>query len=543
MDVENPIFHSLELIESRIFEKLTVANIAGAVYFSKYHYSRLFREVVGDSVMEYVTKRKLTLAGRKLLETGASVLDVALDYGYESREVFTRSFKTYMGVSPTEYRKYGLAAISQHIVKEKCSVQYSKTTDEIIREINDFIAKTKSLAEDVRKFESDDYVKFPNLKEYVDSIADETDSYADRAKTVLDRVASIARRPDEITGRFSILKALEDIAFDLNVMALHFYVNLVGRMDKEKKSYLPLAERYRELARSAGMKAGKVAEFLGELASLIIGDMRKGAEEKIRAVIKDGSAANEAIKDYAYYIKGELAVLVGKLASMPIEKVTVSMLEDCMFKLRIIMLAAKVDMMRRPDSKPMFEGMNVFRDSLADAIEFCQTIIGPDIAADSVATDSAAVDSTPDDSAPADTTAVAADAVADVADVAATDAAVGRSARKRLSDIAYQCNILRFYTKGEVEKMGALLETGGILDDVQKGAFKAIDKEIDETIRYAYAATDASVYRKTADMVLKIAADMDAEAEKLDKHGGAIKILAAEFRNLGEHVAGLVDNN
>ena len=510
MGVENSIFHSLELIESRICEKLTVANIAGAVYFSKYHYQRLFREIVGDSVMEYVTKRKLTLAGRKLLESNASVLDVALDYGYESREVFARNFKTYMGVSPTEYRKYGLAAISQNIVKEKCPVQYSKNTDGIIREINDLIAKTKSLADSVRKFESEDYEKFPNLKEYVYSIADETDSYADRAEAVLDRVVSIARRPDEITGRFSILKALEDIAFDTNVMALHFYVNLVGRMDKDKKSYLPLAERYRELARSAVMKAGKVAEFLGELASLIIGDMRKGAEEKIRAAIKDGSAANDALKDYAFYIKDELALLVGGLASTPIDKVTVSMLEDCLFKLRIIMLAAKVDMMRQPDTKPMFAGMDAFRDSLADAIEFCQAIIGPDIA----------------------------DADADAA-AAAVGAAAGRSARKRLSDIALQCNIMRFYTKGEIEKMGGLLETGGILDDAQKDAFKAIDKDIDDFIQYAHSITDEPDFLHIADKVLKIADDMDAEAKKLGKHGGAIEILAAEFRNLGEHIANL----
>ena len=57
MDNDNPVFRSLELIESRITEKLTVENIASAVYFSKYHYQRLFREAVGDSVMEYVTKR------------------------------------------------------------------------------------------------------------------------------------------------------------------------------------------------------------------------------------------------------------------------------------------------------------------------------------------------------------------------------------------------------------------------------------------------------------------------------------------------------
>ena len=102
---EHSVFRSLEIIESRITEKLTVESIAAGVFFSKYHYQRLFREIVGDSVMEYVTKRKLSLAGKALLETDADIIDIAMDYGYESRDVFSRSFKAYMGVSPSEYRK------------------------------------------------------------------------------------------------------------------------------------------------------------------------------------------------------------------------------------------------------------------------------------------------------------------------------------------------------------------------------------------------------------------------------------------------------
>ena len=101
----NPISRSLEIIESQISEKLTVEYIASRVYFSKFHYQRLFRETVGDSVMEYVTKRKLTLAGQELLETDAAIVDIAEKFGYDSREGFSRSFKAHMGVTPGEYRK------------------------------------------------------------------------------------------------------------------------------------------------------------------------------------------------------------------------------------------------------------------------------------------------------------------------------------------------------------------------------------------------------------------------------------------------------
>ena len=63
------ILKSLEAIESRIEEKLTVGDIAYSARYSRFHFMRLFREIVGGSVMDYVTKRKLTLAGRALLET------------------------------------------------------------------------------------------------------------------------------------------------------------------------------------------------------------------------------------------------------------------------------------------------------------------------------------------------------------------------------------------------------------------------------------------------------------------------------------------
>jgi AraC family transcriptional regulator len=82
MENKNPIFRSLEIIENRITKKLTVENIAADIYISKHYYMRLFRELVGDSVMEYVIRRKLTLVGKVLLSTQTSILDIALDFGY-----------------------------------------------------------------------------------------------------------------------------------------------------------------------------------------------------------------------------------------------------------------------------------------------------------------------------------------------------------------------------------------------------------------------------------------------------------------------------
>ena len=61
MDNSAPIFRSLEMIEEKILEKLTAEKLAESVHFSKYHYQRLFRETVGESVMRYVDRKSTRL--------------------------------------------------------------------------------------------------------------------------------------------------------------------------------------------------------------------------------------------------------------------------------------------------------------------------------------------------------------------------------------------------------------------------------------------------------------------------------------------------
>lgn len=73
-----PVFHSLSIMESRIREKLTPEALANSVYLSRYHYQRMFREAMGESVMRYITRRRLTLAARDLTGASLSILEIAL---------------------------------------------------------------------------------------------------------------------------------------------------------------------------------------------------------------------------------------------------------------------------------------------------------------------------------------------------------------------------------------------------------------------------------------------------------------------------------
>ena len=98
-------FNSIEYVEQHLYEPVTIHDIAKASNYSAYHFSRIFKSLVGDSPKEYLRKRRLTVAATRLLEEGTSILDLALQCQFESQEAFTRAFKQLFSMTPGQYRK------------------------------------------------------------------------------------------------------------------------------------------------------------------------------------------------------------------------------------------------------------------------------------------------------------------------------------------------------------------------------------------------------------------------------------------------------
>lgn len=99
------IRESLSFIEKNLNNDIRLEELSNIVYLSKYHYHRLFRELTGDSVKQYISKRRMAEAARELVSTDGRILDIALRYQYGSQEAFTRAFKRLYGTTPGEYRK------------------------------------------------------------------------------------------------------------------------------------------------------------------------------------------------------------------------------------------------------------------------------------------------------------------------------------------------------------------------------------------------------------------------------------------------------
>lgn len=92
-------------IQKNYRRDLTLDEVSREVHVSPYYFSKLFKEETGENFVEYLTKLRIRKAKPMLLEPGSSVKQVCLSVGYSDPSYFSRIFKRYEGVTPTEFRE------------------------------------------------------------------------------------------------------------------------------------------------------------------------------------------------------------------------------------------------------------------------------------------------------------------------------------------------------------------------------------------------------------------------------------------------------
>ena len=98
---------TIDYIDSHLDDELDIQALAARTEMSFWHFLRVFRATVGETVKDYIRRRRLTRAAYELLETDQNIIDVALGAGFETHEAFTRAFRAQFGVSPREFRAAG----------------------------------------------------------------------------------------------------------------------------------------------------------------------------------------------------------------------------------------------------------------------------------------------------------------------------------------------------------------------------------------------------------------------------------------------------
>lgn len=98
---------AIQYIEDHITDDLSVEEIARQVNVSSFYFQKGFAMLCGFTLGEYVRSRRLALAGNDLIAGDEKVIDIALKYGYDSPDSFTRAFTRFHGVTPSQARKEG----------------------------------------------------------------------------------------------------------------------------------------------------------------------------------------------------------------------------------------------------------------------------------------------------------------------------------------------------------------------------------------------------------------------------------------------------
>lgn len=95
---------TVDYIEEHLAEEIKIENLAQLASLSQFYYQRLFSRLVRKPVNEYIRLRRLARASEALLDKRNRILDIALDLGFSSHAVLTRTFKSAYGITPEEYR-------------------------------------------------------------------------------------------------------------------------------------------------------------------------------------------------------------------------------------------------------------------------------------------------------------------------------------------------------------------------------------------------------------------------------------------------------
>jgi len=91
-------------IQQHLDEPLRLDQLSAIACFSSFHFHRVFRGMVGESVKEYIRRLRLERAASQLKVGKEPVTRIALDAGYSSHEAFTRAFNAWFGASPSGFR-------------------------------------------------------------------------------------------------------------------------------------------------------------------------------------------------------------------------------------------------------------------------------------------------------------------------------------------------------------------------------------------------------------------------------------------------------
>jgi len=96
---------AIDFIEAHLQDEMTLADVADAVSYSLFHFSRVFSATVHHTPYDYLMRRRLSESAQDLLESDKKVVDIAFDYQFNNAETYSRAFNRLFHMLPSQWRK------------------------------------------------------------------------------------------------------------------------------------------------------------------------------------------------------------------------------------------------------------------------------------------------------------------------------------------------------------------------------------------------------------------------------------------------------
>jgi AraC family transcriptional regulator len=106
VDYRKRVCRAMNFISRHLDQELSLEEIASAAAFSRFHFHRIFKAVVGETVAAFTRRLRLEMAaGRLLGQPRADITAIAMECGFSSSQNFAKSFRRHFGTTPTAFRK------------------------------------------------------------------------------------------------------------------------------------------------------------------------------------------------------------------------------------------------------------------------------------------------------------------------------------------------------------------------------------------------------------------------------------------------------
>lgn len=104
-DYKKRIHRVFDFIDKNLESDLSLNTISEIAFFSAFHFHRVFKFITGETLNEYVTRQRIEKSASDVLHKNSKVSEIAHKYGFSDNSSYSRTFKKYYGISPTEFKK------------------------------------------------------------------------------------------------------------------------------------------------------------------------------------------------------------------------------------------------------------------------------------------------------------------------------------------------------------------------------------------------------------------------------------------------------